>query len=205
MRRTLLLGLISILSLGLVLAACSSDDDSDGDTTPGSSETAQPTSSDATEALPDATSDDGSSSGSGDVSVEFTGALEASWGDDSIATCTSFSGQLNVSISGIIGSETYSLAVTQQTYTPGAYFLPESGQPDSGVDPAIAPAAQLVTPSDASLQWDMGTGVGEGSISLGGGTADVPLLLTVDGDLADKNGGAPVHVVADVTCDVTIS
>jgi hypothetical protein len=51
----------------------------------------------------------------------------------------------------------------------------------------------------------MGTGVGEGSISLGGGTADVPLLLTVDGDLADKNGGAPVHVVADVTCDVTIS
>jgi hypothetical protein len=202
MRRLTILCFLSVFGLGLLAMACSSDDDdSSGDTTPGTSETTKPTSSSqATEPAPDATSDDGSSTGGGDVNVELTGVLEASWGSDAVVTCTSFGGQLNVSIADEVDGQTYSLVVAQLAYTPGAYFLPESNG-----DGATTPSVQIVTPSDSSLQWDMGLGVGDGSVSLGGGTAEVPLLLTIDGDLADKSGGDPVHVTADVTCDVTIS
>jgi hypothetical protein len=129
MRRVMLLSLIGILSLGLVLTACGSDDDADGssaENTPSASETSEPTDSAQPTDAPEATADDGSSTGSGDVSVDLTGALEANWGDDTVATCTSVSGQLNVSISNTVGSEIYALAVTQRAYTPGAYFLPES-------------------------------------------------------------------------------
>jgi hypothetical protein len=195
MRRLAIFSVLSILGLGLLLTACSSDDDEDDTggepTTAATSDDGDPTAA--------ATSDDGSSSIPGNADVAFTGTLQATWSDDAVATCTSFSGQLNASIAGTIGGETYSLVVTQQTYTPGAYFLPESNG-----DAATTPGVQIVTPSDASLQWDMGLGVGNGAVSLGGGSGGAPLFLTIDGDLDDVNGGDPVHVVADVTCDVTI-
>ncbi len=200
MRRLAIFSVLGILSLGLLLTACGSDDDEPGsETTPGSSETAQPTSSEATEPAPDATSDDGSSSIPGNVGVEFTGALQASWGDEAIVTCASVSGGLSLTISDEIDGVAYSLGVSQQTYTPGAYFLPESNG-----DAATTPFVELVTPSDLSSQWTMALGVGNGSVSLGGGSGGAPLFLTIDGDLADNNGGDPIHVVADVTCDVTL-
>ena len=205
MRRVLFLSLIGTLSLGLLLAACSSgdNDDSTEPTSVATSDGGQPTASATTnEGEPTAgpTTDDGSSTGGGDVTVELTGALEASWGDGGVATCNSFSGQLNVNISNTVGNEIYALVLEQVSFTPGAYFLPESNS-----DAATTPGVQIVTPSDPSLQWDMGLGIGDGSVSLGGGSGGAPLFITIDGDLIDKNGGDPVHVTADVTCDVTIA
>jgi hypothetical protein len=199
MRRAALLSLFSIIGLGLVLGACGGSDNKKNasDNTPGSTEPARPTSEQT--AAPTS-----SQSGlGGDINVTLSGALSGAWsrGDSGVsANCSIYSGQLSANISGAVGGVSYGLIVAQQTYTPGAYFLPEGG-----LDPARNPSAQISTSSDASKQWDLATGKGNGSIALAGGTAEAPLFITIDGDLADKNGGDPVHVTADVTCDVTIS
>jgi len=130
--------------------------------------------------------------------VAFSGAVQGAWrtGDRSAGvTCTVFgNNQLNIAMFGVINNANYGLTVHQDSFAPNAFTFPMAAGP-------TAPWVQITSPSDAKLQWDLNGPKGKGSLTVAG-NATSQVGGSIDADLADKNGGAAVHVRGSFTCRV---
>jgi len=132
------------------------------------------------------------------LDVAFSGAVQGAWrtGDRSAGvTCTVFgNNQLNIAMFGVINNANYGLTVHQDSFAPNAFTFPMAAGP-------TAPWVQITSPSDAKLQWDLNGPKGKGSLTVAG-NATSQVGGSIDADLADKNGGAAVHVRGSFTCRV---
>jgi hypothetical protein len=132
------------------------------------------------------------------LDIAFTGAIQGAWrtGDRSAGvTCMVFgNNQLNVAMFGTLNNANFGLTVHQDSFSPNAYTFPMGSGP-------TAPWVQITSPSDAKLEWDLNGPKGKGSLTVAG-NATTQVGGSIDADLADKNGGAAVHVRGSFTCRI---
>ena len=130
--------------------------------------------------------------------MAFSGALQGAWrtGDRSAGViCTVFgNNQLNVAMFGVINNANFGLTVHQDGFAPGPFTFPLAASP-------TAPWVQITSPSNAQVQWDLNGPKGKGSLTIAG-NATSQVGGSIDADLADKAGGAPVHVRGSFTCRI---
>jgi hypothetical protein len=191
------------LTLGLVVAGCRG---SGGETSgiaiivAASPSVVAPNSAAVPPSGPQATAPQANATPSGTeiFDIAFTGAMQGAWrtGDRSAGViCTVFgNNQLNVAMFGTLNNANFGLTVHQDSFSPNAFTFPMTAGP-------TAPWVQITSPTDAKLQWDLNGPKGKGSLTVAG-NATTQVGGSIDADLADKNGGAAVHVRGSFTCRI---
>jgi hypothetical protein len=197
--------LVGSLALGLMAMACGSSDESQGIAiVVGNPRTVVPGIGTAANNAPQATQPrtnppaNPQQTGTEVLDIAFSGAMQGAWrtGDRSTGvTCIVFgNNQLNIAMFGVINNANYGLTVHQDGFAPNAFTFPMAAS-------ATAPWVQITSPTDAKLQWDLNGPKGKGSLTIAG-NATSQVGGSIDADLADKNGGAAVHVRGSFTCRV---
>ncbi len=189
-----------IVAAALCFAACagtaSKSTAPPSSSSPASGTSAQPGASSAAR-TPTAAA--GNATGGDTLDLTFTGALAGHWGTGDRSTglfcSTSGNNRVQVNMFGLLSGVNYGLVVRQDGFTTGTYTFPVSG------NPATAPAAQITTNSNAKAEWNLQGAEGKGSLTLAG-DALTGVSGTIDADLADRQGGAAVHVTGTFKCKI---